>query len=194
MGRLEEKWLYGFAEKISANKDEYEVVQYGLHQSVLIMVNFLSILICGAFWGELLFSLLLFMVIFFLRPYAGGYHADTELRCYMISVGAMNAAMFLRKSVTISITIEMVMYIGAVLYIWINAPLENPQNELEEIEIEEYSRKANQILLVCSLLTGLSLYFKNRLFLDANYYGIIIVATAVLTGKWKYKKKSLPTI
>ena len=35
-----------------------------------------------------------------IRPYAGGYHARTQLKCYLISVGMMIAVLWLIERVT----------------------------------------------------------------------------------------------
>ena len=79
----EEKKLYSekIAEKISDDKEEQEILQYGLHQGFTILLNLVTLIVCGILWNELSLMLFLFLGIFFLRPYAGGYHADTELRC-----------------------------------------------------------------------------------------------------------------
>lgn len=78
------------ARSIGKNSEEIEIIQYGLHQAFFMLINFITIIICGLLWQELIFSLVLFTAIYFIRPYAGGYHADTEIRCYFLSVGVMN--------------------------------------------------------------------------------------------------------
>lgn len=74
------------ARSIGKNSEEIEIIQYGLHQAFFMLINFITIIICGLLWQELIFSLVLFTAIYFIRPYAGGYHADTEIRCYFLSV------------------------------------------------------------------------------------------------------------
>lgn len=78
------EYLIRLIEEISDNKEEQEIIQYGLHQVRVILINVLTLVISGILWQELSFTLLVFLELFFLRPYAGGYHADTELGCYLI--------------------------------------------------------------------------------------------------------------
>lgn len=66
------------------------------------MINVLTLVISGILWQELSFTLLVFLELFFLRPYAGGYHADTELGCYLISILMMNIIIFLKKGIVLS--------------------------------------------------------------------------------------------
>ena len=93
------EYLIRLIEEISDNKEEQEIIQYGLHQVRVILINVLTLVISGILWQELSFTLLVFLELFFLRPYAGGYHADTELGCYLISILMMNIIIFLKKVV-----------------------------------------------------------------------------------------------
>lgn len=174
--------------QINVDKNEYEVIQYGLHQSMIIIVNLISILVCGAFWHELMFGILLFLTLFLLRPYAGGYHANTEFRCYMISIGIMNFAMIGHKYINILCNLKILIYFISFMIIWKNAPVENFINPLEDIEKERYSRKAKQIIGCYTLLAGGGMYMQNKIVSESIFWGIIVVAISVLAGKWKYRE------
>ena len=78
---------------IGKDKEEIVVINYGLHQLMIIMINLITMLICSIFWEQSIFCVLMFLGIFLLRPYAGGYHAKTEFCCYLLSVSVMNLAM-----------------------------------------------------------------------------------------------------
>ena len=155
---------------------------------MIIIVNLISILICGAFWHELMFGILLFLTLFLLRPYAGGYHANTEFRCYMISIGIMNFAMIGHKYINILCNLKILIYFISFMIIWKNAPVENFINPLEDIEKERYSRKAKQIIGCYSLLAGVGMYMQNKIVSESIFWGIIVVAISVLAGKWKYRE------
>src|SRR5699024_12628 len=79
------KWCKRISNHICTNQNEREIIQYGLNQFFWILLIFFAIAISGVFWHEFCFSILVFLEIYFLRPYAGGYHADTEIKCCMIS-------------------------------------------------------------------------------------------------------------
>ena len=85
------------ARSIGKNSEEIEIIQYGLHQAFFMLINFITIIICGLLWQELIFSLVLFTAIYFIRPYAGGYHADTEIRCYFLSVERFIQSMVIQR-------------------------------------------------------------------------------------------------
>jgi accessory gene regulator B len=172
--------------QISENEDECEILCYGLHQILIITVNLLSVLVCGILWDELLFSTFLFLCLFFLRPYAGGYHADTESRCYVISVGVMNLAMVGNKVLRIPTSAMILIYFIMVQVIWKNAPLENNINPLTEAEKRKYSGKAKRIIIIYSVIAGSAVCANNVLVYNVVFYGIAITAFSVLVGQYKY--------
>lgn len=106
------------AEKISSNQNEMVVIQYGIHQLLATIVNFLTIFICGILWEEVELCVILFVGIFILRPYAGGYHANTEFKCYAFSMGMINIAMIAKKKIILSGIGMINMYIGFALLIF----------------------------------------------------------------------------
>lgn len=177
--------------QIDLDKDEYEVIQYGLHQGMIIIVNLISILICAMLWEQLFFGILLFFVLLILRPYAGGYHADTELRCYMISVGIMNFAIIGHKYINILFSLKSLIYLILLMNIWKNAPVANFEKPLDDVEKERYSRKAKQIMVCYSLLAGLGMLMQNKILFEAVFWGMMVVALSVLAGKWKYRANFL---
>lgn len=190
MRQIEDKWADKLFAEMNYDEDEYEIVRYGLHQSIIIIINLVSVFICGLLWSEAMFGLFLFAYLFFIRPYAGGYHADTELRCYMISVGIVNIAMIARKFLHIPIIILVCIYIGAIFVIGKNAPVTNPKNILENAEIKKYAQKTKRIIIIYSILFGIGIYLKSTVIYEHIFYGAVIVAISVIAGKYKYRKVS----
>lgn len=185
-----EKYSSNLISQISTSKEDREVLEYGLHQSLIILLNLLSVLICGFFWKLLLFGLLLFLTLFFLRPYAGGFHADTEIRCYMVSIGIINLVMAGVKFINMSNSVMIILYMGSFLVIWKNAPVVNSINPLENIEILKYSQKAKRIILGYSLIAGFGIYLQNSIIYEPIFYGMLIAALSDLIGKYKYRENT----
>ena len=65
-------------------KEETAICSYGLELLLLAGVEFASVLLLAAFVGNFFHTILFLLSILPLRMYAGGYHADTRLRCYLI--------------------------------------------------------------------------------------------------------------
>jgi len=181
--------LLKIAEKISSNEEEQEIIKYGLHQGVLILLNILTLVICGILWKELPFVVLVFMVIFILRPYAGGYHANTELSCYLISTIMMNIFISLHKIIVLSNMIFMGIYIVTAMFICIFTPVENPIHCLDEPERRKYAKKTKWILLCNGIIMGVGMCINQRIILEAIVYAQVMVVIAMMGGMWKYKSR-----
>ena len=177
------------ASSIGKNSEEIEIIQYGLHQAFFMLINFITIIICGLLLQELIFSLVLFTAIYFIRPYAGGYHADTEIRCYFLSVGVMNLAMMCRHIWSGTESTFYCIYWIAGIFIWINAPVTNPRNKLSETEIAAYANKTKMYLIIFSVLFVLAVFGKKQILLDGILYATLCIAMAMISGKVKYSRK-----
>lgn len=68
-------------------KDEdKEIYAYGLHQGLLILLNIATTILIG-FMFRAVWESILFMIVYTpLRTYGGGYHAKSEVRCYLFSI------------------------------------------------------------------------------------------------------------
>jgi len=87
---MQGKIIQRVTDELVSNKiidsEDSELYTYGLRQGALILLNILTILTVGKMFG-MLWESLIFMVTYIpLRTYAGGYHARTQLKCYISSV------------------------------------------------------------------------------------------------------------
>lgn len=65
---------------------DIDICKYGLEVFAISVFEILSILIFSAFWGNFIETLLFFLAFVPLRMYAGGYHANSKLRCYLVLI------------------------------------------------------------------------------------------------------------
>ena len=178
------------AEKISSNQNERIVIQYGIHQLLATIVNFLTIFICGILWEEVELCVILFVGIFILRPYAGGYHANTEFKCYAFSMGMINIAMIAKKKIILSGIGMINMYIGFALLIFFLSPSDNPIHLLTQNDRECYKKKTRMIILCYSIIFFLGMIFDIEILSISILYVVIIIGISILMGKWKYRKQT----
>lgn len=181
------EWCKKISNQICINQNEKEIVQYGLNQFFWILLNFFLIVISGFLWYELCFGILVFLEIYFLRPYTGGYHADTEIKCCIFSVGIVNTAMLLRKINIFSWNSMLIIYICFICMIILFSPVDNPIHPLSKADSEHYGGKSRQLILLYSFLLILSIILQIKVLKESIIYTILIVGVSVLAGKWKYR-------
>ena len=172
------EWSRKISNQICENQNEKEIIQYGLNQLFWILLNFFAIAISGVLWHEFCFSILVFLEIYFLRPYAGGYHADTEIKCCMISVGIVNIAMLVRKINVISLDCMFVIYLCFICVIVLFSPVDR-----------FYAKRSRQLIFWYSFLLVISIALRIMVLRDSIIYTVLIVGISALAGKWKYRKR-----
>ena len=67
-------------------EDDVNTCKYGIDLFISSFLEILSILAIAIAFGNFIETTLLFVFFIPLRIYAGGYHADTKLKCYLISL------------------------------------------------------------------------------------------------------------
>ena len=69
--------------------EDRELYEYGLHHGLLMIINLLTTVVIGLLF-KMVWQSFVFMIAYIpLRTYAGGYHAKTQFRCYLLSIVIM---------------------------------------------------------------------------------------------------------
>lgn len=182
--------LIKILEKMNYDDEEREIIQYGLEQFFSILLDVVTFIICGILWKELFFTLLIFLGVFFLRPYAGGYHADTKFNCYLITTIMMNIAIWMKKKLILSNITLVGIWISTTIFIVIYAPVENPIHCLVKQEQKKYREKTKKILLYNAIMMLAGVCFRWQFLLKVIVWVQVITAIAMAAGLWKYNRFS----
>lgn len=126
--------------------EDSELYTYGLQQGALMLLNIFTILIVGKIFG-MLWESVVFMVTYIpLRTYAGGYHARTQLKCYISSVALIVAVLLGIRFIPWTNFIIIMISIISGLIIYILSPVEDSNKPLDVAEVKVYRKKARIIL------------------------------------------------
>ena len=164
-------------------EEREEIISYGTKRCKVIFVSTLVVLtlswILGIIWQGIIFWLCLSV----LRRYAGGYHADTEKRCYVISFVMILISLLCIKFIHFDKYWELfIIQTINFFIIFLMAPIENKNHILDFDEKSRYGDLTKSI--------ELSLYFV-YIFLnlvdrykEASSIGManILVAVSILLG------------
>lgn len=152
-------------------EENAEIYEYGIYQLFVICINILTAAAIGLAFGQL-WQCALFMAVFIpMRSFAGGYHAKTQNRCYVISAFIIAAAMAVIKFLDYSYFVYAlgICAVG-ILQIWL-APCENENKPLSQNEKRVYRVKA--------LIHTFAFMFIMALFLC---FGVTWVSDTILTA------------
>lgn len=132
--------------------EDAEIVRYGLEALTDNILAFLLTALVGFFYGSLLSGIVLWMLSFPLRKYAGGYHAKTKVRCYLISVGMLVVAFALLYQPAYHPAVHFILVTISGSYIFMNAPVDHENKVLDATERRVYRKRTRIALIVESFL------------------------------------------
>lgn len=158
---------------------------YGLTQGFsAIGTAFVALFISGCF--GCLPAGIAFLVLFCpLRIYAGGYHADTRVKCFLSSVVAEIIIFAAVKYVMLPEMYCVMAIITATIIIGMMAPQDNPNKRLDSVESKIYRRKTLYYLVVHSLVCLLGFSLGNMKMVNIVVYVQWFQAILLVVGKAK---------
>lgn len=174
--------------RIASNPEDYQILCYGLEQCFFYAVYFLSAIVCGLLWGEVPFVLLLYCGLFLLRPYGGGYHADTKAGCFCISTAVLHFAAAGKSFLFLPSPAVFFLCACSLLILWFWGPVENPIHPLKSEERRKYAKKGRLLACTYALLAAAGVFFQGRVLGEAAASALILTAISMAAGKKKYAK------
>lgn len=186
-----EEAIDNISEKIAGaicnDSQELEVIVYGVHQTIIMMMNFLLTMISGIIWHEFLFMAIMFLYFSILRPYAGGYHAKTEGKCLAPSIALINLVLFGKQYFRLCFPAYLVICLASIGVIFLCAPIGNPNKTLDMMERRVYRRKSRIIVAISSVIFIAAVIFKWQILYEGIVWGMFVTAALLIAGKIKYR-------
>ena len=140
-----------------------ELYVYGFNMLLTVSLNIISTIIIGLLFG-MVFESIAFLVAYIpLRSYAGGYHARTPMRCYIISLLLIVLILLTLKLIGESVLALFILSaIGTIICVTMS-PVEDKNKPLDEIEKQVYRKKAMIILSIEMITFIISIFVLMRL-------------------------------
>ncbi len=182
--KLSTKICQSFIKSQSIDEESYELYEYGIF---LLIANFffaMEILLFGAVF-RCLFGAVVFYISFrIIRIYAGGYHADTETRCEIITT-----LIFLAITYFISISnqqnfqvLVFILTAIAIPIIIIFSPLDTPAKPLDDDEKRKYRRISYVILLIIVSVIIIAILFNIKSLFIPCCFSLIVESILLVAG------------
>jgi len=131
--------------------EDKELYRFGVWFIFSALRDIATAVIIGFLFNSIL-SMLLFAVAFIpIRSYAGGYHAKTPQKCYLISLFMLVSVMLIPRLIHFTDVICIVLLAISSAVIFFLSPTETANKPLDEIELKVY-RKRTLLLLTAELL------------------------------------------
>lgn len=192
LGLLSKKLTCFFIKKNAIDETEREIYNYCFEILLSTLINLIAIIIIACITKTYLPSLLFICIFMVLRGSAGGYHANTHFRCFLI-------LMFVYSVLILLITylnnfyifiIGIIFNVTAIIFYALIAPVEHVNNAMNKKKRKKLRIKTLILTFVIMLIsTPLLVLDKINLLGFAMTYANISVAISCLCETIKNKFK-----
>lgn len=148
MTSLSEKWAHGLAANGVIFQEDEALYSYGLHQSVVFLLNTVAIILVGWLLGMVKESVMFIVAYLPIRRMAGGYHARTQLRCYLWGIVLITVVLLSVKMIPWNLPLSSGVLLTASAIIFCLAPVEDSNKPLDKQERQKFGRRARQLLVI----------------------------------------------
>lgn len=117
-----------------------EIYRYGFQQGLLLLLNLLSALIIAVVMGMVKETLVFLGAFIPLRSFAGGFHLNSKIQCYVMSMIVIVLVLLAIKSELISFGCYYLLISISHIIIFFLSPVEDVNKRLDELERRTYQR------------------------------------------------------
>ena len=169
------------SKKIIISENRY-LYTYGLQLGMLMIINIATILVIGIILNMMWDSIIFIMTYIPLRSNAGGYHAKTQVRCYLYSIVMIIVTLICIKIVPWNgvICLSLTVVTGAIIFFF--APVEDANKPLGQMEKAIYKERTRIILSLLVLLIMLFCYFNQITISICIMMGLVVLSIMLLLG------------
>lgn len=187
MQLLVEKILAFVMKSRSIDDEEKDLLAFGIEQGLFLLLNLVTMLVigicCGMIWQIAVFTFSYLL----LRSYVGGYHARTQVQCYIISQAIVVLFLFLivcsRNWGVLSIGILWLLATGVIVLV---SPVADKNKPLDDAEKRVYRRRALLLLAGWSVVTLVLRFLGLNEASNAVVLAIALCGIMALLGKIKF--------
>ena len=171
----------------SVPEEDREIYEFGMDKLLTSLTNFVLTVIAGALIGIPLHTGVFYIAYYFLRVYAGGYHAETPGRCFFLSIGVVIPILAAIRFYPVWHT-DLAFYVllGISLAVLLKiAPVENKNKILDEIEKVVYRGRMLRNLGIMSITAVMLQIFSLHGYAASVLCGILLAMLMAVAGKVK---------
>lgn len=166
-------------------EDNREIFQFGLEQLLILGLNIIMIIFIGILTGSVWKVVLFTTAFMMLRSYAGGYHASSQLKCFLLTILITSVMFSVINIIAKNVFVLLGLFIVFSCIILILSPVESRNKPLDTIEYVVYKKRVILIWMIESIIILISmLAHKNEVsacvIIAQVVVGIVLIIEKVL--------------
>lgn len=184
--RLSESMAQFFCDKKLFPKDEIDTYAYGYEIMLISVINWGIILIIMLFTGKVIETLLYMFTVIILRHNVGGYHADSHIKCSILSIGSYIVFLiFIFFSGKLSAYISLLVQTLSLAITFLFAPVEHINNPIDETAMKKHRKNGILLSILLYITVIILLYIKMHNLALSISLGVFQVNISLLLGMYR---------
>lgn len=183
---LSEKIVQYVDEAYSLSENERELLKFGIESSLEIGINILASIVLLYIINMIPEGLFFFCVFIPIRMYSGGYHADTYIRCFMLSMVSLLGVMILGSKIYIAWETALITITVQIVIIWRIAPVINAERPVSRREYQCFSDKLKKVLVLVEMIAVILVILKRQRFMNTLVLSLLLIIITLVIGRIKY--------
>lgn len=164
------------------NSDELEQMEYALVTILFESIKMISTILIFSLFGYWKEVIIIQIIMCSVKPFIGGYHEETQIKCFITTLLSITGIMILSMQCTISFISNCILIFLSIFCIWNQAPVINSKMPITRPEIINKNRKTG--LRNVTIIGLISIVTYNYL----SYY-LIITWTILLLALEMFNKR-----
>lgn len=169
-------------------EDDIELYTYGFFVLLSIVLFFIISTMFGIIFNVVAESIVFYILFCFIRSYAGGIHAPTEILCTIFTtVSLFLSVLGIRLMINYSVQkIAFVIFLISLVFIVTFSPLDSVEKPLTGNEKKCFRIKTYVVLTVILLISITAVFFSKVNIFYASLMSIVLESILLVSGKIKY--------
>lgn len=169
------------------DEEDRELYVFGVREFFSLLCSFSLILVIGVLMNLVLESTVFTCAYLPVRIYAGGYHAPTQGRCYVLSLAMVVIALLVIGHADIPGDVSMMVIVISSIFIYVLSPSEHKNKPLSETERRVYKQRVGKILIVLDAISCIVMAMTfEKIVLSVAVALLMLLEIMILTLKKEY--------
>jgi len=171
----------------SISEADREVYEFGLDKLFSMLSNLIFTAVIGLLFGMFVQMIAFYSAYIALRVYAGGYHADRQLRCFFISIGIVIPcllAIHYQQVWNVPVVFFGLLAAGVVILALLG-PVGNKNKMPDELEKTVYRRRLLRNLVIITTGAVILSMLALQDYAAAVLCGVLLSTATAIVGKVK---------
>lgn len=188
MEKTSRKIVQYIEENIELDNSQKEVIIFGLQATLEIGLNIIISVLVLCKMHMLKEGFFFFAVFIPLRKYSGGYHANTYVKCFIISIVGLIAIMKASNMLKISNMLMLILIMLLSYMLWKIGPVCVTERPVSKQEYCLFKEKLSETISIILFLSLFLVIIEKKTLLNILFLSICLDIVTVIGGKIKYCK------